>query len=133
MRVFVAKQFSRFVRSERMSDDRLCEAVERAEQGLIDADLGGGLIKQRVARPGKGRSGGYRTVIAYRRLGRAVFLYGFAKNERDNIDDDDLARLKKLATVYLGAAIKQLEDWCEDGELKEVMCDGAEEVSEQDR
>jgi hypothetical protein len=68
-----------------MIDDRLCEAVERAESGLIDANLGGGLIKQRVARLGQGRSGGYRAVVAYRRLGRAVFLYGFAKNERDNI------------------------------------------------
>jgi hypothetical protein len=68
-----------------MIDDRLCEAVERAESGLIDANLGGGLIKQRVARLGQGRSGGYRAVVAYRRLGRAVFLYGSAKNERDNI------------------------------------------------
>lgn len=132
MRVFVTKQFNRFARSERMSDAKLCEAIERAEDGLIDADLGGGLIKQRVARPGQGRSGGFRTVIAYRRLGRAVFLHGFAKNERDNIAADDLARLKKLAAIYLGAAMSELETWCEEGELKEVMCDG-EEVSKPDR
>jgi hypothetical protein len=132
VRVFVTKQFNRFARSERMSDAKLCEAIERAEGGLVDADLGGGLIKQRVARPGQGRSGGFRTVIAYRRLGRAVFLYGFAKNERDNIDADDLARLKKLAAVYLGATMPELETWCEEGELKEVTCDG-EEVSKPDR
>jgi len=132
VRVFVTKQFNRFARSERMSDAKLCEAIERAEDGLIDADLGGGLIKQRVARPGQGRSGGFRTVIAYRRLGRAVFLHGFAKNERDNIAADDLARLKKLAAIYLGAAMSELETWCEEGELKEVMCDG-EEVSKPDR
>ncbi|GIK97818.1 MAG: hypothetical protein BroJett029_20270 [Alphaproteobacteria bacterium] len=64
MRVFVTRQFGRFARSERMADDRLCVAIARAESGLIDADLGGGLIKQRVARPGQGRSGGYRTVVA---------------------------------------------------------------------
>jgi hypothetical protein len=133
VRVFVTKQFDRFARSERMKDDRLCEAIERADHGLVDADLGGGLIKQRVARPGQGRSGGFRTVIAYRRLGRAVFLYGFAKNERDNIDPDDLARLKKLAAVYLAATFKELEAWCDEGELREVECDGEEEVSEQDR
>src|ERR1700683_1838925 len=61
------------------------------KRGLIDADLGSGLLKQRVARAGEGRSGGYRTIIAYRAGDRAVFLYGFAKNERDNIGDDELA------------------------------------------
>jgi hypothetical protein len=132
VRGFVTRQFNRFARSERVTDERLCEAIGRAEGGLIDADLGGGLIKQRVARPGQGRSGGFRTVIAYRRLGRAVFLHGFAKNERDNIDADDLARLKKLAAIYLGATMNELEAWCEEGELKEVMCDG-EEVSKPDR
>lgn len=132
MRVFVTRQFGRFARSERMADDRLCVAIARAESGLIDADLGGGLIKQRVARPGQGRSGGYRTVVAYRRLGRAVFLYGFAKNERDNIGPDDLAALKKLAAVYLGATMAALEAWCGEGELREVMCDG-EEIQEPHR
>jgi hypothetical protein len=132
VRVFVTKQFSRFARSERMSDEKLCEAIERAEKGLIDADLGGGLIKQRVARPGRGRSGGVRTVIAYRRLRRAVFLYGFAKNERDNIDADDLVRLKKLAAIYLGATMAELETWCDAGELREVTCNG-EEVSKPNR
>jgi hypothetical protein len=67
-----------------------------------------------------------------RRLGRAVFLYGFAKNERDNIGPDDLAALKKLAAVYLGATTAALEAWCGAGELREVMCDG-EEVPEPDR
>jgi hypothetical protein len=115
-----------------MADERLCEAIERAESGLIDADLGGGLIKQRVARPGQGRSGGYRTVVAYRRLGRAAFVYGFAKSERDNIGPDDLAALKKLAAAYLGATIASLEAWCAAGELREVICDG-EEIPEPDR
>lgn len=76
---------TRFARRERIRDSSLCEAIRRAERGLIDADLGGGIIKQRVARPGQGRSGGYRTVLAYRSGDRAVFLYGFAKSERENI------------------------------------------------
>jgi hypothetical protein len=69
---------------------------------LVDADLGGNLIKQRVARSGRGRSGGYRTVVAFRASQRSVFLYGFAKSERDNIDDRELADLKKLARHYPG-------------------------------
>jgi len=86
--------FACFAREERLDDRRLCETIARAERGLIDAELGGYLIKQRVARPGGGRSGGYRTVIAYRASQRSVFLYGFAKNERDNIGDRELDDLK---------------------------------------
>src|ERR1039457_2463133 len=82
---------ARFIRRERIAHASLREAVERAERGLIHVDLGGGLIKQRVARPGKGRSGGYRTIIAYRRAGRAGFRFGFAKSERENIEPDELA------------------------------------------
>ncbi len=79
----------------------LCEAIERAERGNVDADLGGGIIKQRVARPGQGRSGGYRTLIAFRSQTRAVFLFGFAKSDLDNIDDADLKRLREAAAELL--------------------------------
>lgn len=120
MRVYVTRVFARFARSERIADERLLEAVDRAEIGLIDAALGGGLIKQRVARVGHGRSGGYRTVIAFRHGNRAVFLYGFAKSALDNIDRSDRERLRKLAAVYLSASIEDLEAWCKDGELREV-------------
>ena len=65
MRVFKTKWFRRFARKEKISDKTLCEAIERAEQGLIDADLGDNIIKQRIARPNEGRSGGYRTIIAF--------------------------------------------------------------------
>ena len=91
MRVYKTKPFARFQRRERVSDETLCAAVSDAEAGLIEADLGGGLIKQRVARPGAGKRGGYRTVIGYRKGARAFFLLGFAKSARANIDDDELA------------------------------------------
>jgi hypothetical protein len=90
VRIFKTRWFIRFARSERISDRRLSDAVERAKRGLIDADLGGGVIKQRLGRPGQGRSGGYRVLIAYRAGHRAVFLYGFAKRERENIEPDEL-------------------------------------------
>jgi len=85
LEIFKTRGLIRFVRRERIEDGSLREAIRRAERGVIDADLGGGLIKQRVARPGQGRSGGFRMMIAYRAGNRAVFLYGFAKSEQDNI------------------------------------------------
>jgi len=84
VQVYKTKGLARFARRERIADVSLAEAIDRADRGLIDADLGGGLIKQRVARQGQGRSGGYRTIVAYRTKDRAVFLYAFAKNEREN-------------------------------------------------
>jgi hypothetical protein len=85
VRVFKSKQFSRFARKEGIGDASLCEAVDRAERGLIDGNLTGGLIKQRVARPGQGRSGGFRTLLVFRAKTRSIFVHGFAKNERANI------------------------------------------------
>jgi len=102
LRVYKLKAFTRFQRRERIADRTLAKAVKSAEQGLIDADLGGGLIKQRVARLGQGKSGGYRTVIAYRRGDRAVFLFGFAKNEQANLDDRELAEWRRVGRGYLG-------------------------------
>ena len=83
MRIFLTRGVVRFARRQRIADASLSEAIARAERGSVDADLGGGLVKQRVARPGQGRSGGFRMIVAYRAAGRAVFLYGSAKNDRD--------------------------------------------------
>ena len=85
-----------------LPNSSLREAIERAGRGSIDADLGGGIIKQRVARSGQGRSGGYRMLIAYRAGTRAVFLYAFAKNERENIDPDELLTLREIGAGWLG-------------------------------
>lgn len=97
MRLYKLKAFARFQRREQIADRALANAVRRAENGLVDADLGGGLIKQRVARPGQGKSGGFRTIVAYRRGDRAVFLYGFAKSERENLNDDELSYWQRVA------------------------------------
>src|SRR5205085_8809919 len=103
-----------------MSDGKLCEAIERAQDGLVDADLGGGLIKQRIARPGQGKSGGFRTIIAYHRGDRAVFLYGFAKSERENLDDDELAYWQRVGRAYLGLDDDGMEAAIAADELMEV-------------
>ncbi len=123
----MTKVFVRFARKHRLDDQRLREAIARAARGIVDGDLGGNLIKQRVARPGGGRSGGYRTAIAFRASHRSVFLYGFAKNERDNIDEGELADLKKLARLYLAYTDAQIATALEQTELKEMRYDDQEQ------
>jgi hypothetical protein len=120
MRIFKTKWFARFARHEQIMDAGLREAIERGERGLIDADLGGGLIKQHVARQGKGRSGGYRVIVAFRAKGRAIFLFGFAKSERENIGADELIYLRELAENWLAASTAKMQMELENGNLQEV-------------
>ena len=123
MRLFKTKWFMRYARREHLEDHSLCDAIERAERGLVDADLGGGIIKQRVARTGRGRSGGYRLLIAYRSGNRAVFLYCFAKSERDNIEADELKTLQEIGAAWLEAKKERLEYAIKEGLLGEVIYD----------
>jgi hypothetical protein len=104
VRVYTTKAFARFQRRERIDGVNLREAIDRAAKGLVDADLGDGIVKQRVARPGQGRSGGYRTIIAFRAGRRAVFLFGFAKNSQANIDVATLATWKLIGADLLAAS-----------------------------
>lgn len=123
MRIFKNAWFEKFARKQRISDASLCEAVKRAGRGLIDADLGGGLIKQRIGRPGSGKSGGYRTLILFQVEHRAVFAFGFPKNDRANIDPNEEVILKKAAKVILGMSDEALDREIESGRFNEVMCD----------
>jgi hypothetical protein len=127
MRVFKTRFFARFARQESMRDEALAKAIREAESGLIAAELGGGLIKLRIARPGGGKSGGYRTMIAYSKGTRAVFLFGFAKNERENIDPEQLAELKATAADILSRSDHALDIEIENGRLQEVNYDEEEE------
>jgi hypothetical protein len=123
VRIFKNKTFSRFARKSGIDDSNLCKAVSDAERGLLDADLGGGVIKQRVARSGGGKSGGFRTLILFRMGMLAFFVHGFAKNEQDNIDDNDLVALRKLATTMLAYNDAALGGALENKTLIEVICD----------
>jgi len=123
VRIFKTRWLVRFARRQRIADDSLAEAIARAERGLIDADLGGGLIKQRVARTGQGRSGGYRMLVAYRQADRAVFLYGFAKSEQENIDPAELLTLREIAAGWLAADDGQIARAMKDEVLEEVKND----------
>ncbi|MEA2823038.1 MAG: hypothetical protein QOJ86_5042 [Bradyrhizobium sp.] len=126
MRIFKTKYFARYARRERISDVMLREAVGRAERGLVDADLGGGVIKQRIARSGQGRSGGFRVLLAYRATTRSVFLFGFAKSARGNVDEDELATAQEIARVWLEADGKTLAKALAEGVIQEVV-NGKEE------
>lgn len=101
MRIFKNKTISRFAVKYGISDQELIEAVERAENGLIDADLGGGVIKQRIARKGQGKSGGYRSIIFFRQGDKAFFMMAFAKSSRENITHGELSELKQSARIIL--------------------------------
>lgn len=101
----------------------LAKAIHDAEKGLIDADLGGGLIKLRVARPGGGKRGGYRTLIAYRTGVCAVFLFGFAKSERANVSTDQLADLKDVASEILSRGEDLISEEVAERRLLEVLYD----------
>ena len=102
MRIYKSRWFQRFAAKEGIADVALCEAVARAERGLVDADLGGEVIKQRIAKAGQGRSKGYRTIVLFRRGYRAFFVYGFAKSRRANIENDEKVQFKQAARHVWG-------------------------------
>lgn len=124
MRLFKTRPFSRFASDNDIADNELLSAIVRAEQGLIDADLGGGVIKQRLAREGQGRSGGFRTLILFRRADKAFFVYGFAKNDRSNIKRDELKAFRKLADTMLDLPEADLTAAMENGTITEIMRNG---------
>jgi hypothetical protein len=120
VRIFKSRWFQRFARNEGIADAVLREAVARAERGQIDADLGGGVVKQRIARPGQGKSRGYRTIILFRRGARAFFVYGFAKSRRANVNDDEEEQFKEAAKHVLSLTEKQLAELLKRGDFVEV-------------
>lgn len=126
MRIYKTKTFRRFQRKEGMTDAALCLAIRRAEDGSVDARLGRNLIKQRVAREGAGRRGGYRTIIAYRVGLRAVFIHGFAKSDEDNISAADEQDLAQIGALLLGFDADGIETLIVEGELWEVDCNDEE-------
>lgn len=123
MPVFKTKAFARFASKAGISGLMLCKAVKDAERGLIGADLGGSVIKQRIARPGQGKSVGFRTIAVFRARKRTIFVHGFAKNERDNIDANELVALKRLAAELLKHDDRAMARAVASGALVEITCD----------
>lgn len=120
MRVFKTKAFARWARVEGLGDATLAFAVAEMERGLIDVKLGGQVVKKRVAIPGRGKRGSTRMVIAYRQGDKAFFIFGFAKNVRDNINAMELQALKLLARSLLSYPPAALAAAVIAGELIEI-------------
>jgi hypothetical protein len=123
VRVFKNKAFARFARKAEISDATPRTAMRDAERGLIAANLGGSIIKQRIARPGKGKSGGFRILMIFKAGLRAFFVHSFAKNEKDIIGKDELAALKKIGSELPAYDAMTLARAVASGTLMEIICD----------
>ena len=122
-RIFKRRDFARWQTGERLPDTILCKAVREMESGLVDADLGGLLYKKRVARPGSGKSGGYRTLLAARIGSRYVFLHGFPKSTTANITREEKRALQFAGKVFLELPVGNLSKALQSGVLLEVRCE----------
>ncbi|XCN73020.1 MAG: type II toxin-antitoxin system RelE/ParE family toxin [Candidatus Electrothrix aestuarii] len=110
MKNLCTKWFNKWAQKAKLSNESLLEAINNLEKGLSAADLGSNLYKVRVQRSGKGKSSGFRTIIVYRNNDKAIFLYGFAKNEKSNIDKTELKYFKKLGNDLLALDAEQIAD-----------------------
>jgi hypothetical protein len=119
-RVFATRVFDRWARKERILDGNLIAAVDGADSGTIDANLKGCLIKLRIARPGAGKRDGYRTILAFKSGDRAFFLYGFGKNERSNIGEEETDGFEEYGTILLALNEKSLLGLIGAGKLREL-------------
>ena len=122
-RVFKTRYFARWMRKTELSDETLCSAVDEMAQGLIDADLGGGVVKKRVGLSGRGKRGGARILVATNKGNRWFFVFGFEKNARASLSDDELEALKDLAEQLLARTVKQLAEALNDGSISEICHD----------
>ena len=122
-RVLKTKHFAKFASKAGLTGTALCDAVKEMEQGLIDADLGGGVVKKRVALPGQGKSGSSRTIVAHRKKSHWFFVYGFEKNDRANITDRERAALQKMAADLFGYSEADLDALVTGKNLLEICND----------
>lgn len=122
MEIYKTRWFIRWARKNGLRDSSLCAAVREMTEGLYEADLGGGLLKKRIARSGQGKRGSFRTLVATNKGNRWIFVYGFSKNERSNIDQDEAEALKRLASELLSLTSQAIEKAIQVGELMEVNC-----------
>ena len=120
MQAFKTKAFTNWANGEGLGDAALGAAVSEMERGLIDAQLGGQVIKKRVALPGRGKRASSRTLVAFKQGDKAFFIYGFAKNERANVNDKELRALKLLAKELLSYQAMSLTKAMKAGELLEI-------------
>ena len=122
-RLFKTRHFTRWMRKTDLSDELLYAAVSEMERGFIDADLGGGVVKKRIAYKGHGKRGSSRILIATNKNDRWFFVFGFDKNERDNINSTELKALQTLASDLLDFSETELESEIKNNTLEEIYYD----------
>ena len=124
MRVFKGRHFSRWATAETIGDHDVCQAGAEAFAGHFDADLGGYLFKKRIARQGSGKSGGYRTILGFRKSDskRIFFLFGFPKNARANITSRERSALSANASALMNADDRQIVELKAKGTILELEC-----------
>ena len=110
MKKLSTKWFKKWSKKVKLTNDDLLEAISDLECGLSTTDLGSHLFKVRVKREHSGKSSGFRTIIVYQEDEKAIFLYGFGKNEKENIDKAELQYFKKLGNDILALDSKELEE-----------------------
>jgi hypothetical protein len=120
LQFFAIKTFARWMRKNKVTQEDLLDATQEMVNGLVDADLGGYVVKKRLALHGRGKSSGARTIVATKFGERWFFLFGFEKNERSNIDSDELKSLQQLALTLLSFEPSQLETAAIAGQLVEL-------------
>jgi len=123
MRIFKSKWFNKWANKEGLTDSALKNVVVEMEKGLIDADLGGHVYKKRAAIAGQGKRGALRTILAFKLHEKSFFIFGFAKNEQDNISTKELKLLKLMAKNLLSYSDTQLNKTLHKNELIEVNND----------
>jgi hypothetical protein len=124
--VYLSKAFTRMARREGLTDVHICQAMAEMNTGLIDANLGAGLFKKRIAMPGQGKRGSWRALLGFQAGKKAFFLYLFPKNSLGNIEDDEMKALKRLAKYYLTLKPGEIKTALQCGELNEVNCNEKE-------
>lgn len=124
MRIFKTPVFAKWAKQEKLTDSQLLQAIKEMEQGLIDADLGGHIYKKRIALPGRGKRSGSRSILAYQVKEKAFFIFGFAKNEKATMSDEELKIAKVFAKELLQYSNEQLNKLVKDRKLYEVKYEG---------
>lgn len=130
MAIYQTRWFDRWAHKQKLTISSLCAVVLEMMAGLYDADLGGGLVKKRIARPGQGKRGGFRTLVATNKGNRWVFVFGFPKKKRSNIDKDEEIALKRLAAHLLSLTKQGIDAALTAGELMEINCDAKNQISD---
>lgn len=120
MKIFKHRHFHQWVKSENLTDGDLKQVIDEIALGLHDGNLGSGLYKKRIPKPGRGKRGSYRTLLAFKEEERAFFVYGYAKNVKANISPVELAIYRDLSKTLLGADEKMLENMIKTGSVIEV-------------